>query len=284
MKVIFASNAAAAAAATILMASYPTAANAQDVDTGITGVSPATVISVGDTYCVEGYVMDYYCIELGSLLDNPSVRTLEGPDEHSIHCLVDVGPCIGSEFEILTPPLAGSSTYRRSWRVTEDTKSTLVDLAREIGSCSTCVNGYSGDGQRTGLRAVMDATVVALRDGDVPPIVSVTAAFDTSTSTDSDSACQQYFPDLPLGSAVLLTTASDGGDSGGVAVDDIEDDSNVDTTTPNDTTPNDATPNVLADSPPTSSPTDNSAAAASVLKRAASMTGTVAAVVATLWI
>jgi len=34
---------------------------------------------------VEGYIMDYFCIDRGTLLDNPSVRTLEGPGEHSVH-------------------------------------------------------------------------------------------------------------------------------------------------------------------------------------------------------
>ena len=32
--------------------------------------------------------MDYYCIDRGTLLDNPSVVTLEGPDQHSVHWCV----------------------------------------------------------------------------------------------------------------------------------------------------------------------------------------------------
>mmetsp|Transcript_3720 Transcript_3720/g.8024 ORF Transcript_3720/g.8024 Transcript_3720/m.8024 type:complete len:138 (+) Transcript_3720:222-635(+) len=38
--------------------------------------------------CFNGYVMDYYCIGRGTLLDAPSRNTLEYPDRHSIHCLV----------------------------------------------------------------------------------------------------------------------------------------------------------------------------------------------------
>ena len=29
--------------------------------------------------------MDFYCINRGTLLDNPKVNTLEGPDQHSVH-------------------------------------------------------------------------------------------------------------------------------------------------------------------------------------------------------
>ena len=37
--------------------------------------------------CVVGYVMDTFCIERGTLLDNPALKTLERPDAHSVHCL-----------------------------------------------------------------------------------------------------------------------------------------------------------------------------------------------------
>ena len=38
--------------------------------------------AVGDKMAVEGYVMDQYCLDLGVLMDNPTVRSLEGPDVH----------------------------------------------------------------------------------------------------------------------------------------------------------------------------------------------------------
>jgi hypothetical protein len=37
------------------------------------------------THSVEGFIMDTICIDLGYLLDNPSVRTLENPGVHSFH-------------------------------------------------------------------------------------------------------------------------------------------------------------------------------------------------------
>jgi hypothetical protein len=43
-------------------------------------------LSVVDS--VEGFVMDTFCIERGTLLDKPDVVTLEGPDQHSFHWYV----------------------------------------------------------------------------------------------------------------------------------------------------------------------------------------------------
>ena len=188
-------------------------------DVGIGGVSDITVVSIGDTYCVEGYVMDSYCIDLGSLLDAPNIRTLEGPDKHSIHCLVDVGPCLNSQFEILTPPTSqDSNKYERSWRLLDDdSQSILVDLARSIGSCSTCNGGYNSGGQRSGFKAVMDATIVNFRDGEIPPIISITQAYDSTQFESSTQACQQYFPDLELGTIITGepgTGTTTNGDSG----------------------------------------------------------------------
>ena len=48
-------------------------------------------LKIGDVVCVTGYIMDHFCIERGTLLDNPSTETLKNPEEHSFHCLLDVG-------------------------------------------------------------------------------------------------------------------------------------------------------------------------------------------------
>ena len=48
--------------------------------------------------------MDTFCIERGTLLDNPELKTLERPDAHSVHCLVDVPRCYESGFEVLVLP------------------------------------------------------------------------------------------------------------------------------------------------------------------------------------
>jgi hypothetical protein len=48
-------------------------------------VAQQSGVQVGDTVTAEGFIMDYFCIFDEVLLDNPSVRTLEGPDQHSVH-------------------------------------------------------------------------------------------------------------------------------------------------------------------------------------------------------
>ena len=46
---------------------------------------------VNDTpICFNGFVMDVSCINLGVLLEDPSVVTLQDPAQHSIGCLIDV--------------------------------------------------------------------------------------------------------------------------------------------------------------------------------------------------
>jgi hypothetical protein len=52
--------------------------------------SPATHLQPSIVGSVEGFVMDTFCIERGTLLDKPNVVTLEGPGEHSFHWYVSV--------------------------------------------------------------------------------------------------------------------------------------------------------------------------------------------------
>lgn len=77
-------------------------------------------VEVGTEVCVAGYIMDMYCIERGTLLDNNSVKTLgpDGPVKHSVHCLVDVPRCYRSAFEILIK-VENSTDWGRAWRVGE---------------------------------------------------------------------------------------------------------------------------------------------------------------------
>jgi hypothetical protein len=61
----------------------------------------ASAVMVGDEVCMTGYVVDNFCIELGTFLDNPSVKTLEHPEEHSFHCLLDVESCRDGGYQVL---------------------------------------------------------------------------------------------------------------------------------------------------------------------------------------
>jgi hypothetical protein len=218
--------------------------------------TPTPTLKVGDVYCIEGYVMDRYCIDNIHLLDNPSEESLKRPEYvtkvverlkicgkmiilicvsrpflyvtsfdsltlsfhttlsslHSVHCLVDVGICRESPFEILTPPPTGSDTYGIGWRLMEDdnnnddngmsSKDKIVHLARKVGDpdswCSTC---FGGGLEQTGFRATIKARVESLGRGITPPIVSVMGAYsssvvnpDTLQSTlVNDNPCQYFF-------------------------------------------------------------------------------------------
>lgn len=61
------------------------------------------VAKAGDQVCVQGFIMDRYCIDLGVLFENRAIATLgaDGPTSHSVHCLVDVPHCLASSFEVV---------------------------------------------------------------------------------------------------------------------------------------------------------------------------------------
>ncbi len=61
------------------------------------------VARAGDEVCVQGFIMDRYCIDLGVLFENRAIATLgaTGPLSHSVHCLIDVPHCLASSFEVL---------------------------------------------------------------------------------------------------------------------------------------------------------------------------------------
>jgi hypothetical protein len=154
----------------------------------------ASALEVGENICVEGFIMDFFCIDRGTLLDNPAVRTLEEPQKHSVHCLVDVPSCFNSPFEVLLDPVndensATTNLYSRGWRLSEDAKTTVLALARDVGtSCSTC----TGNGMlRKGFRAVMSATIVDLNEGaGIPATIDVGEAFQSNDL--GDDPCSMF--------------------------------------------------------------------------------------------
>merc|ERR1712137_1153671 len=117
--------------------------------------------------CATGYVMDGFCIDRGRLLDRPSVRTLEGPQHHSVHCLVDVGVCRNSPFWLLSPQKSTlSNQHAPLFKLDASGQATVIDLARQVGRCSTC----TGQGS---LFAGFQATVAGRLVGDVLHTVAV---------------------------------------------------------------------------------------------------------------
>lgn len=154
--------------------------------------------------------MDTFCIDRGTLLDNPSVKTLEEPNKHTIHCLVDVSRCYSSGFEVLRDPTStnsttDSSTYCRVFKLDATGNDAALALARSTGStahgCTTCT-GDSASSQRAGFRATITGSYETddLRE---PKVLTV------STVQPSDVVC-------PAGVVAVdvCSTSSGGGTSG----------------------------------------------------------------------
>ena len=58
-------------------------------------------MAIGDEVCITNYIIDNFCIERGTFLDNDSLNTLESPEEHSFHCLLDVDLCKNSGYQVI---------------------------------------------------------------------------------------------------------------------------------------------------------------------------------------
>jgi len=141
-------------------------------------------VEVGTEVCVVGYIMDVYCIERGTLLDNSSVKTLspDGPIKHSVHCLVDVGRCNSSPYEVLIK-VENTTDWGRAWRV--DNNELILEHSRALGSCTTC-SKTPANVLKSGYRATIQGTVKNLGSGDTPALISVSSVDDYE---DFDTIC-----------------------------------------------------------------------------------------------
>jgi hypothetical protein len=134
--------------------------------------------------CFTGYVMDTFCINRRTLLDNPSVVSLEGPEEHSVHCLVDVESCRADGYEVLIDAAdyaAGGGLNCRQFQLDDAGDNLVLALARTEGSggCSTCTGG--GQNRNKGFRA----TVVGEVGSGSPARLATSAVYpDTTTCAD----------------------------------------------------------------------------------------------------
>ncbi|GMI06012.1 hypothetical protein TrLO_g5659 [Triparma laevis f. longispina] len=126
------------------------------------------------TICFQGYVMDKYCIDRGTMLDYPTKSTLEFPELHSVHCLIDVPICYSSGFEVLKDPEeSGGKRYCRAYELDTNGNNMVTQLGREEGSCSTC----DGDGTiEKGLRVRVVGALGGVGTPQVLNVDSVTLA------------------------------------------------------------------------------------------------------------
>lgn len=163
--------------------------------------------------CITGQIMDWYCIDRGNLLDAPQFETLESPEEHSVHCLIDVPPCYKSPFEVLAKNTNASKAqkkYCRAFRLDTNGREKAMALGRATGSkdhgCSTCSKETGG--QAKGFRATIKGVVLPKLDGDDgPETIEVDSVEDASvecsdTTIDWCNAVPEV-GEVPVNGAVL---------------------------------------------------------------------------------
>lgn len=119
--------------------------------------------------------MDTYCINRGRLLDKPDLGSLTNPDEHSVHCLVDIPICYDGGFELLMDPVFPESTHCRAYTLDDIGRDMVLDHARAIGDCDTC--GGMGM-QAKGYRATVTGKVYDM--SSKTPTLYVTTVEDSA--------------------------------------------------------------------------------------------------------
>ena len=146
--------------------------------------------------CYNGYIMDKYCIDQGFMIDN-NLPTLKQPENHSVHCLVEISVCVDSGYEVLVD--VNASEYERAVEL-DSTGNTMVRaLATQVGGCGTCANPSGG--QMYGFAA----TVVGVLDTNytgTPPRLLVTNVYP------SDISCENATRIAPAPSVSLPSTSS----------------------------------------------------------------------------
>ncbi|KAF0718314.1 Aste57867_1765 [Aphanomyces stellatus] len=126
-------------------------------------ICPPTDTSL-QTVTFTGYVMDNFCIDMGTMVDNPSKKTLVDPQVHSIHCLTEVQSCVQSQYamlEKLATPTNGA-LYGVKYQLGADGSA----LALEYANAAMAKGGSQG----------FTATVTGYYDGKNPTLQCVSLA------------------------------------------------------------------------------------------------------------
>ena len=193
-----------------------------DVDTAAVAV-PATVaatppptplpttpsLMIGDRVCTTGFIMDTFCIERGTLLDNPRVDTLKNPELHSYHCLLDVTACTRSGFQVLGEKNPTTGEHCLGYRLGESDRVLAAGRAHgtttrqpDFFPCSTCFG--PDENPIAGYRATVIGTVSELGDGSQSvsgqPLLTNIEMLDSSVECDTP-APQTVCLGLPPGGA-----------------------------------------------------------------------------------
>ena len=113
---------------------------------------------------VRTYKMCADCIDRGTFLDNQSVKTLEEPEKHSFHCLLDVPQCKSSGYLVLGDKNPDTGMHCLGYRL-GDTNTVLAAglAAGRRGTCTDC----TGDDTKPnfGYKATIKGTIKDMGDG-----------------------------------------------------------------------------------------------------------------------
>jgi len=132
--------------------------------------------------------MDKYCIDEGFMIDN-GLPTLKQPEEHSVHCLVEISVCVDSGYEVLVD--VNASEYQRAVELDSTGNIMVRALATQVGRCRTCANPNGG--QMYGFAA----TVVGVLDTNytgTPPRLLVTNVYPSDTSCENATSMRLVSP------------------------------------------------------------------------------------------
>ena len=147
--------------------------------------------------CQTSFIMDTFCLERGTLLANPWVKTLAHPELHTVRCLADMPRCYDSGFEILGPRNT-SSGYCRAFVLDTNGNTLALTLARNTGDCSTCTK--STGGQKVGFQATVKGTYDDAAT-TLPYALTVDSVEDASVGCDG----VEYTPINPCATATSST-------------------------------------------------------------------------------
>lgn len=167
------------------------------------------VINEGDCICVEGIIMDQFCITRGRLLDNSGISTLEHPEEHSMHCLLDIGVCVDSGFTVLGDPDEPGALYTVAAKFDEDGTDLVFSFASDRGKPGPCYKCTGLLGNETkGFRAAVVGIVNEVGDlTSSDPLARAPSI--TVTNVLADGSCSNnYTCDTVQGDALVTNDPS----------------------------------------------------------------------------
>ncbi|RHY25562.1 hypothetical protein DYB32_008235 [Aphanomyces invadans] len=140
----------------------------------------------GHIYVVDRLkeLIKYKGHQRGNLVDNPSVITLKGPDVHTIHCLIDLTPCVESKYTLLAPPANGSDLYSVKYQL-GDAGSALARAAargaRSLGGKTGFSVTVTGIDDGTPELKCVDISKTVIADGKTLTLAAIPASTGVSS-------------------------------------------------------------------------------------------------------